>query len=1164
MAYGPPEPATPATPAVPPTPENTPWAIAVNQAAQQGLLTPANIQAAVDDPVLQLIAQDQALKKQQAADAAAAAQAQAQAQADAQAKAQAEAQAKSTPTPTPTPTTTNPFVASTAPGSVGISYGQASADLIAQVQQQNPELATALQNGTASVNFDADTGIYNLINTTTGAPIGGDYQVQVGTNGVGINIPTASGAVLQASVSTNQNGAIAPVTSSQFYNAGLNAGAGGFAGGGALLKDAVTIGLAFALPIAGEALASSLSASFGFAIPTSVGTAMASIATNVAQGQTLDNAIKNAGSSLISQGIISQVGLDGLTKTITQNATFANAINNMAASVIATASKGGNVNDFVNNAIAAGGGSLLGDTLQGQGVSPSTATALGRTIATTAVTGSTTIGLSSGASVLGQTQADANYVESQLSPILDAPSTGPVTAPRSSVNAQLIYDATSAPNIATAQEQATNAGYSQFAFGGQNYNITPAGPTSEEINTSLVQEVQNQLTFDASKAPDIATAQKQAQDAGYTQFKFGGQNYNITPQGPTSESILETIRQQNLFQAKGYTDPNVAAKAALAADPKATGFMMDGVEYSINPPTSTSSNVGVGSPLPAPSTIPAPQPYSTKVSANDYAGQLGAIAQDLYNQTSSASALPNFVPNVQNIVASYIQPVANQLQAAANDPSYSSSQLTEMLNKAAQFLGATPFSAALKLITYTGGIDPNEQAKLDALTTVGFVPPPSVLPKVTPPPSTPAAPPATPTPTPTEPAPTVEPVTPVEPKPTVEPVEPSPTPSQPKPTVEPVTPVEPAIPSEPSTPTIPPVVIPPVTPTPTTTPVEPKTPVEPTVTPSPALPNPYDPSKFDPAIPATYPTPQQDPNFKPDNPQTWPGMPSSPLPPGPSTQPATPSTPTQPPLPGQAPSPGTKPPPDQTPTPGPAPGPTPGPTPAPSVSPVPTTTPSPTTEPGVTPSPGVSPTPTVTPSPSVSPTTTSPFAPPIFDPFSTTFPQATTNPLTSTSTTPLSPTLTPTPSASPAEPVINPKTPIPPVFPTSTPTLTGTDKSTSPTASPVPTPTPTPSVTPSPTPTPTPTPVEINPLPSGKPDVLPITPTSVVTDYVKPKKVAGLPAPLQTPTGLTGITQGLGGTAGSVSVESGQPQQAVWNIQSLKLKEDGTPDYGALSSALGI
>jgi hypothetical protein len=46
----------------------------------------------------------------------------------------------------------------------------------------------------------------------------------------------------------------------------------------------------------------------------------------------------------------------------------------------------------------------------------------------------------------------------------------------------------------------------------------------------------------------------------------------------------------------------------------------------------------------------------------------------------------------------------------------------------------------------------------------------------------------------------------------------------------------------------------------------------------------------------------------------------------------------------------------------------------------------------------------------------------------------------------------------------------------------------------------------------------------------------------------------------------LGGGAGGVNVESGQPQQAKWNIASLKLKEEaeGTPDYGALSSALGI
>jgi len=50
------------------------------------------------------------------------------------------------------------------------------------------------------------------------------------------------------------------------------------------------------------------------------------------------------------------------------------------------------------------------------------------------------------------------------------------------------------------------------------------------------------------------------------------------------------------------------------------------------------------------------------------------------------------------------------------------------------------------------------------------------------------------------------------------------------------------------------------------------------------------------------------------------------------------------------------------------------------------------------------------------------------------------------------------------------------------------------------------------------------------------------------------------------VTQSVSGGAGGVSVESGQQQQPVWNVASLKLKEEaeGTPDYGALSSALGI
>jgi len=78
---------------------------------------------------------------------------------------------------------------------------------------------------------------------------------------------------------------------------------------------------------------------------------------------------------------------------------------------------------------------------------------------------------------------------------------------------------------------------------------------------------------------------------------------------------------------------------------------------------------------------------------------------------------------------------------------------------------------------------------------------------------------------------------------------------------------------------------------------------------------------------------------------------------------------------------------------------------------------------------------------------------------------------------------------------------------------------------------------------------------------------SVITDYVKPKVIPPT-SPLITsqPTALTGVTQGLGGAAGGVNVESGKEQQPVWNISSLKLQpgEEETTDYSNLSSALGI
>ena len=165
-------------------------------------------------------------------------------------------QPQATPTPAPTPTDMGTslssmaapqFVGSAAPGAVGTSYGQASGDMISAAQQANPELSQALISGNAAVNFDADTGTYNLINKTTGAPIAGNYQVQVGPNGTGINIPSGNG-MIQVTAQTDQNGTIAPVTAANVQNVGLNAGAGGFAGGTGALTSAAVPALAVAFP----------------------------------------------------------------------------------------------------------------------------------------------------------------------------------------------------------------------------------------------------------------------------------------------------------------------------------------------------------------------------------------------------------------------------------------------------------------------------------------------------------------------------------------------------------------------------------------------------------------------------------------------------------------------------------------------------------------------------------------------------------------------------------------------------------------------------------------------------------------------------------------------------------------------------------------------------
>ena len=484
------------------------------------------------------------------------------------------------PTPTPTPTPTNQFVASTAPGAVGTSYGQASGDLIGQVQQQNPELATALQNGTASVNYDANTGTYNLINTTTGAPIGGNYQVQVGTNGVGINIPTDSGAVLQASVTTDQSGKIAPVTASQVYNTGLNAGAGGFAGGGQVAQDAVAIGLAYALPIAGQAIGAAIGTS------TAVGTAIAAVATNVAQGQSLEQAITNAAPSLIASGIMSQVDMNSLSSTITSNPTVANVVNNVAGSMIATAAKGGSVNDMLTNAVAAGGGTLIGNSLQLDGVSASNAQAVGNAIAGNITTGTTLGGLTAGASSLGGTQAKNNAIVAQFDnmiPTQSANGTQTFFDPKTSIT----YNADG-----SVYAQAPNVGGKGVIDNSVYKEPTPGGPTMLATSgydaQNLIATGQWTLSSDGSYAtdkdgnihykkpdgsfsdPSYASSAPPVANTPVLQKGIDATNAAIQANGVPSGAII------NNPQVKSYTDTSLPGNTGFSVETNVVATSPDG------------------------------------------------------------------------------------------------------------------------------------------------------------------------------------------------------------------------------------------------------------------------------------------------------------------------------------------------------------------------------------------------------------------------------------------------------------------------------------------------------------------------------------------------------------------------------------------------------------
>jgi len=183
--------------------------------------------------------------------------------------------------------------------------------------------------------------------------------------------------------------------------------AGGGGGSPFNIGNLVKVGLAYALPIVGEAIAAEL------AVSTSVGTALAAVGTGVAQGQDIGTAIKSAAPALIASNVMSEVDLNKLTDNITKDPKLQNVINNVANSTIKTAIGGGDVKDIVTNAVATGGGTLIGQATGSQ--------TLGQGLATAAATGDIVKGAQAAAGSAGQEEATRNLVERQVAPIMNAP-----------------------------------------------------------------------------------------------------------------------------------------------------------------------------------------------------------------------------------------------------------------------------------------------------------------------------------------------------------------------------------------------------------------------------------------------------------------------------------------------------------------------------------------------------------------------------------------------------------------------------------------------------------------------------------------------------------------------------------------------------------------------
>jgi hypothetical protein len=315
------------------------------------------------------------------------------------------------------------------------------------------------------------------------------------------------------------------------------------------LAPVVAIGLAFALPSMGEAIGQGLLASGALAAGTSaayataIGTAMASIAVETAQGVPLEDAVKNAGVNAIVQ--------TGSTSAATQlneiikNPAVTDALVSAGASAVKTAAAGGSADDFTRNIIGSVAGSAT-TSATGSNVAGSTVGG--------AVSGGVTGALSGAASALGTDAAktkDTTTTTADATKTADATTLDPTT--------QSLVDAIKAEQ---ANPTVTGPGV-QVASSDPSFKVDVSGfAYTQESAPKDVQPPSGMRFLTDSEVNDNpnAKAVNYVDANGKTQSAFVS---------PVNEGITEPITTQTVTPTTGVTPVDLTA-APVISDTEST------------------------------------------------------------------------------------------------------------------------------------------------------------------------------------------------------------------------------------------------------------------------------------------------------------------------------------------------------------------------------------------------------------------------------------------------------------------------------------------------------------------------------------------------------------------------------------------------------------------